>query len=137
MRVLTLALGASLALSACDDGGKTGGKHGIPPIPMQMGPGLYAVGDETTVYARTRLNADGTYVDLTEDLEPVGGGTWEQRGEQMCFDPEGDGEERQEVCWTNSEPDADGSFMSTRVDGQGSYKVTPLTEELEAEEPAA
>ena len=133
MRALALALGSLLALTACDDGGKTGGKHGIPPIPAQMVPGLYAVGDETTVYSRTRLNADGTYVDLTQELEPVGGGTWVQRGEQMCFDPEGDGEDQQEVCWTNSEAGADGSFMSTRVDGKGKYRVTPLTEAPQAE----
>lgn len=91
-----------------------------------MGPGLYAVGDETTIYSRTRLNVDGTYIDLDEAMERVGGGTWEQRGEEMCFDPAGDGEDQQERCWTNSEPGEDGSFMSTRVDGEGSYRVTPL-----------
>ncbi|MEM6856350.1 MAG: hypothetical protein AAF559_00640 [Pseudomonadota bacterium] len=40
MRVLALALASFFALTACDDGGKTGGKEGIPPIPAQMGPGL-------------------------------------------------------------------------------------------------
>jgi hypothetical protein len=59
-------------------------------------------------------------------MNPVGGGTWEQRDGLMCFDPEGDSEDQQERCWTNSQPAEDGSFMSTRVDGEGSYKVTPL-----------
>ena len=127
MRKVALVLAPLAALAACDDPSTTGDtEESIPPIPFQMGPGLYAVGDETTVYSRTRLNADGTYVDLNEAMDPVGGGTWVQRGEEMCFDPEGDEPEQQERCWTNSEPNADGSFMSTRVDGQGSYRVTSL-----------
>ena len=127
MRKVALVLAPLAALAACDDPSTTGDtEESIPPIPFQMGPGLYAVGDATTVYSRTRLNADGTYVDLNEAMDPVGGGTWVQRGEEMCFDPEGDEPEQQERCWTNSEPNADGSFMSTRVDGQGSYRVTSL-----------
>ncbi|MEM9084664.1 MAG: hypothetical protein AAGB23_01925 [Pseudomonadota bacterium] len=127
MRIVALVLAPLTALAACDDPSTTGDtEDSIPPIPFQMGPGLYAVGDETTIYSRTRLSVDGTYVDLDEAMEPVGGGTWEQRGEEMCFDPAGDGEDQQERCWTNSEPGEDGSFMSTRVDGEGSYRVTPL-----------
>jgi len=88
-------------------------------------PGLYAVGDETTEYARTRLYADGTYIDLNGD-EPVANGTWFVDGARMCFDPEGDAENQKERCWINSPINDDGSFISTREDGSQSYKVTQL-----------
>jgi len=94
---------------------------------MQIQPGLYAVGDETTEYARTRLNEDGTYVDLAEG-EEVGSGTWTTDGAVMCFDPEGEGEDQEERCWTNGPADADGSFTSTRDDGSQTYMVTPISE---------
>lgn len=96
--------------------------------PSVLQPGLYATGDGTQVYSRTRINADGTYVDLNDAMEPVGNGTWEQRGELLCFDPEGDGKDQQEMCWTNSEPQEDGSVISTSVDGSMSYTVTPIEE---------
>ncbi|MEL6486227.1 MAG: hypothetical protein AAFQ13_03665 [Pseudomonadota bacterium] len=38
MRALALAFRSSLTFTAYDDGGKTGDKHGIPPIPARMGP---------------------------------------------------------------------------------------------------
>jgi hypothetical protein len=85
------------------------------------------VGDETTVYSRTRLNADGTYVDLNDE-GPVGGGRWRVQGGLMCFDPDGDGETQQERCWVNGPADPDGSFLSTRVDTGVSYRVTPIAE---------
>ena len=64
--------------------------------PAVMQPGLYSVGDETTVYGTTRLNEDGSYVDYGENEEVVGGGTWRTADDELCFDPEGDGEEEQE-----------------------------------------
>ena len=71
-----------------------------PASGAAMVPGLYEVGDETTVYGRTRLDEDGTYADLSGD-ETVGGGTWRNDGTAICFDPEGDGEDQQERCWIN------------------------------------
>lgn len=94
---------------------------------VEITPGLYGVGDETTEYARSRLNADGTYVDLDGDT-PVGSGTWTADGATMCFDPEGDGEDQQERCWINESAGEDGSFISARDDGSQSYRVTPLGE---------
>lgn len=94
---------------------------------MEITPGLYAVGDETTEYGQTRLNADGTYEDLA-DGEVVGTGAWATDGETMCFDPDGDGEEQQERCWTNGPADEDGSFISTRDDDSMTYRVTPIAE---------
>ncbi|MFL0356491.1 hypothetical protein ACI5KX_08405 [Erythrobacter sp. GH1-10] len=133
---LGLAACVSLGLAACSgetaapDGeaaGDTTDASEIVSVNL-MQPGLYAVGDGTQVYSRTRLSEDGTYVDLDDAGEKVGNGTWEQRGELMCFDPEGDGEEAQERCWTNGEVDEDGSFTTTREDGSESYTVTPLEE---------
>ena len=97
------------------------------PTGAVVTPGFYSVGDDTTEYSRTRLDADGTYVDYNEGRE-VGGGTWTAEGAIMCFDPEGDGEEQQERCWENSPADSDGSFMTTRTDGSGSYRVTRIEE---------
>lgn len=94
---------------------------------MVITPGLYAVGDDTTEYAQTRLNDDGTYVDMAEGVV-VGSGTWTSDGASMCFDPEGDGEDQQVRCWTNAPPDEDGSFMTTRDDQSMSYRVTPIAE---------
>ncbi len=56
-------------------------------------PGLYTVGDDTTVCGTTRLSKDGTYVDYDENEEVVGGGTWRTAEDELCFDPEGDGDE--------------------------------------------
>lgn len=129
MRTAAIALTALAAVTACDDGSETGGKHGIPPIPAQMGPGLYSVGDGTQIYSRTRLSEDGTYTDLNDAMESVGGGTWRIAGEdEICFDPEGDGDDQQERCWRNGPFEEDGSFFSNRVDGSERYKVTPLEE---------
>ena len=105
--------------------------------PAVMQPGLYSVGDETTVYGTTRLNEDGTYVDYGENEEVVGGGTWRTADDELCFDPEGDGEEEQERCWTNEPAGEDGSFVTTRVDGSQSYLVTPIAEEEKSEDDLA
>ena len=90
-------------------------------------PGLYSTGDGTTVYSRTRLNADGTYVDLGED-GPTGQGTWSFNQNTMCFDPEGDAETQQERCWTNGPADENGMFLSTRTDNGQSYMIKRISD---------
>jgi len=100
------------------------------PADAQMGPGLYAVGDGTTVYSRKRLNGDGAYLDLNEAGETVGGGSWFLRDEAVCFDPEGDGPDQEVRCWRNDPPDADGSFTTRRIDSPESYRVTPIEARL-------
>ena len=127
-----IALTAVLGLAACDAPANESQDNPAAPeaaeATFQMGPGLYAVGNEDTIYARTRLNADGTYVDMTTEGEEVGGGTWTTRSDMICFDPIGDGEDEAERCWTNDPPGEDGSFMTRRVDAEESYRVTPLGE---------
>ena len=126
------ALGLAAALAACNS--PTEEPEVIPEAPeagevtFQMGPGLYAVGNEDTIYARTRLSADGTYVDMTSEGKEVGGGTWQTRDDMICFDPAGDGDDEAERCWTNGPQTDDGSFTSTRVDNGESYRVTPIDE---------
>ena len=132
------ALAAVAALTACEQAAPPAEQAATVEEPEMVAsvlePGLYAVGDETTEYGTTRLNEDGTYIDYGENDEVVGGGTWRTEAETTCFDPEGDGEEEQEQCWTNEPPGDDGSFMSTRTDGSQSYLVTPIDESDPTEE---
>lgn len=97
----------------------------IPPKGAEMTPGTYEVGDETTAYGRTQINADGTYVDFVND-EAVGGGTWSVQGERACFDPEGNEDHQLERCWINDAPDVNGRFLTSREDGSQAYFVTPI-----------
>ena len=132
MRISILALAVGLAAcsgaeSETNLAGSETTAEVAPASGAAIAPGLYEVGDETTAYGRTRLNADGTYVDLDGETE-VARGTWRSEGAQMCFDPEGDGEDEQERCWTNEPAAQDGSFISTRDDGSQSYRVTPISE---------
>lgn len=119
---------AATGLAACSQAPEESEAVPSPEVAgFEAVPGTYGVGDETTIYVKTRLAEDGTYVDM-DDSGPVDGGTWRVDGAKMCFDPEGDGEDRQERCWTNGPLDADGSFLSTRDDGSQSYRVTPISE---------
>ncbi len=124
-------LAVSLALAACSSGEpgepEAGDESGETPTPefYAMGPGTYDIeGGEGVVYATTELRAGGTYVDSAEGSE-VGGGRWTADGPNVCFDPEGDNEDQQERCWTNSPLKEDGSFITTRDDGSESYSVRP------------
>lgn len=123
---VVLPLIAVSCLAACDARETGGDERSIPPIPAQMVPGLYAVGDGTQVYSRTLIKTDGTYEDLDENGDIVGRGTVADNGDTICFDPEGDGKNQEERCWRNDPPDPDGSFVSRRVEGPEHYRVTPL-----------
>lgn len=134
MRILALLLLSAplLALSACDEAPADPAPVAPGPpaasVAAQMGPGLYAVGDGTQIYSRTRLSEDGSYTDIDEAGEIVGGGAWRNEEEEICFDPEGDGADEGERCWRNDPPDTSGSFMTRRTDGAEEYRVTPLEE---------
>ena len=119
---------AAVGLAACSQPSQISDSAPSPEVAgFVAGPGTYAVGDDTTVYVKTQLDEDGTYVDM-DDTEPVDGGTWRVDGAMMCFDPEGDAADRKERCWINGPQQADSSFMSTRDDGSQSYRVTPISE---------
>ncbi len=136
-----VTLSALLTLSACgqpaevDAPKETSGQTAAasdeaPDAPgFEMKPGLYAIGSNGTIYAKTRLNTDFTYVDYNPQNVMVGGGTWEVDGASFCFNPRGDdGEVREPRCWVNGVADDDGGFTTTLSDGSESYEIMPLGE---------
>ena len=131
----TLAIMAPLALAACSQASEPepqaeAAPQAEAPSPefYTMGPGTFDIVGDNAVYATTELREDGTYIDSAEGQE-VGRGRWKVDGPQICFDPEGDGEDQQERCWTNSTMSPDGSFVTIRDDGSESYRVKPRTAE--------
>ena len=62
---------------------------------------------------KTRINADGTYVETAPDGKEAKGKFVLKDGKE-CFDADGD---EAEVCWTSAKPGADGSFTSTSDKG--------------------
>jgi hypothetical protein len=97
-------------------------------MPMDAGATPAAGGGTPGTYDATRpdgsklaatLNADGTFErDYGDRIEK---GTWAAKGNQTCFDPEGDAPE---TCNTRGPAAADGSFDSTDPEG-GVTKVVP------------
>ena len=70
------------------------------------------------------LNPDGTYAD-SQDGEVVESGTWREMDDGMtCFDAEG--EDTAEVCFTTTEPDAEGVFTATPNDGSEPLTVKKI-----------
>ncbi|MGB3469713.1 MAG: hypothetical protein WBA51_02700 [Erythrobacter sp.] len=130
-------LAALIYLTVCACGPQSAGDKPVDPeadnAPITaLAPGIYAIGDGTEFYVRTRLNADGTYTDLGDAMEPIGGGTWRNDSSYVtCFDPEDDRKVREERCWAYDEARPDGSFMTRRVGGMEHYLVTPIGEDGE------
>ena len=83
-------------------------------------PGTYDVTLANGTKRVATLNADGTY-ERKEGEKVVDKGTWVARGNQSCFDPEG---EAPETCNTRGPAAADGSFESTDPEGAVA-KVVP------------
>jgi len=94
-----------------------------------MVPGVYDIGSGPGALARIDIAPDGNFTNLGPDGAVVDQGTWTSEGNVICFDLAGDGEGREERCWRNGEPDADGSFFSRRVNGPEHYLVIPVEEE--------
>lgn len=120
MKTLPLVVAASVALAACgtkEAPAEAPESDAATPASTAMGDlaGTYEVklADGSTMLQT--INADGTYVEATEDGTRTGGGTWRTGEEgQMCFDPEGDeGEE----CFAGGAPGADGAFELRGEDG--------------------
>jgi len=65
------------------------------------------------------IKPDGTYED-TEDGKVVESGTWAMKDGKVCFDDKKD----PELCWITTEPDADGKFTATSVDGKTVLQIT-------------
>lgn len=72
------------------------------------------------------LNADGTYQDMNADGELVAEGTWAVVDGKTCFTPTTEGGE--DMCWTESAPNEDGSFTATSDAGE-EVTVMPISAE--------
>ena len=86
------------------------------PAVAEHAPGKYEYtdGDYTGPY---ETRADGTYTASGPEGDVTG--TYTQDGDQTCFDPEGDGENLGEECWTRSAAADDGSFTAvSATDGR-------------------
>lgn len=94
---------------------------GASPAVAAATPGVYDVTRPDGTKLVSTLGADGTYQrDFGDKVEK---GTWVSRGDQSCFDPEGD---TAETCYTRSPVAPDGSWQSTDPKGAVS-KVVPRT----------
>jgi len=60
------------------------------------------------------LKPDGSYED-SQDGKVTEKGLWSEHDGKVCFDPEG--EDTPGICYTTTEPDADGVFTATGDDG--------------------
>lgn len=124
---IVIVLGAAAALYACSEA-----KAPEPETPVAAaetpaampaaaehlaGKYEYTDGDFTGPY---ETRPDGTYSAATPEGEIKG--TWTQDGDKTCFDPEGEGGNLDQECWTRSASNADGSF--TAVSAKDGRTVT-------------
>lgn len=121
------ACGSNEAPEPSEQAGMVDEEPALDPVAAEM-VGIYEVTSEDGTVIRQTLNADGTYRETLEGTE-IERGTWHQKGEQMCYDPQGDAIEQ---CYTGGQPASDGSF-SVEMDG-GTASVRRL-DEAEAAEP--
>lgn len=120
MKKLAL-IAAFAALSACSQEAEepadtTAMEEAVPAETMAMEEdpaGTYDVKMADGTMGTTVINADGTYTDTGAD-GTTQSGTFVRKDGKDCFDPEGDDPE---MCWTVSEPAADGSFTATDPEG--------------------
>ena len=84
-------------------------------------PGSYDVTNPDGSTAVATLMADGTYVDRDAAGKVLEKGMWATKDGKTCFDAEGD---TAEVCYTESNRAADGSFDATDDKGAVS-KIKP------------
>ena len=125
MKKLVLLAGVAL-LAACGEREEAAAPEAMPAeaaaTPAAGGgvPGTYDVTMADGTKRVATLNADGTYQRM-EGEKMVDKGTWVAKGNQSCFDPEGDAAES---CNTRGPAGADGSFESTDPAGAVA-KVVP------------
>jgi hypothetical protein len=120
-----IAIAAVAALSACSQQAEEAPapaettEAAVAPAPEDP-TGTYDVKMADGTMGKTTINADGTYVDVGPDGTEERG-TFTRANGQDCFDPDGDDPA---VCWTVSQPAADGTFTATTVDGATTVTVT-------------
>jgi hypothetical protein len=130
--LITVAILAACSRDA-EEPADTAAKEDPEPaavVPMgQEAAGTYNVKRYNGGTSTIVINADGTY----SDNGPGGTietGRFALKDGKRCFDPEGD---EAEVCWTVSQPRADGSFTATDPEGH----IVTLMREAETASPAA
>jgi len=130
-------IAAVAALSACSkkaeepaDTAAMKGPESAGPAAMEQNPaGTYDVKRYNGGTSTLVINADGTYTDIRPDGTTESGAFALKEG-NYCLDAEGD---EAEVCWTVSQPGADGSFTATNPEGH----IVTLKRRTEAAAPAA
>lgn len=91
--------------------------------------GAYEVTNADGTVMTTNINADGTYSDVDADGNVTEEGTYAVVDGKTCFSPTTEGAEA--MCYTETQPAADGSFTATPDTGDA-VEVRPL-----AADPAA
>jgi hypothetical protein len=117
MRKLVLAAALCVGLAACNNKTEAPDAAVTPEATETVAaasttPGTYeftADGKATM----SMINADGTYQDMV-DGKTTEKGLWSEHDGKVCFDPEGD---EAGMCYTTTEPDAEGMFTATADDG--------------------
>ena len=85
---LCLQIAAGIALAACSPDQPEPQPAQEIPSPADIA-GTYKAKLADGSIIRQTLNADGTYLDLDADGNPVENGTWRLDGKSLCYDPEG------------------------------------------------
>lgn len=140
MRKLLLCA-APLALAACGSEpapepapAETVSAEPAAPASANGSPtGTYAATAADGTVTLTTLNDDWTYTDTTQDGDVLAEGTWAVTDGKTCFTPTGEGSET--TCYTETEPQFDGSFTATPDGGEPVMvaKVETAPEEAAAE----
>lgn len=120
MKKLVL-LAALAALSACSQASDAPAPEASPTatveqaLTMDRVAGTYDYTRDDGTSGITSLLADGTFTDLGVGSDVTG--QWSVTDDKVCFDPEGEGAERQPNCFTLGVPDAEGRQVATGDDG--------------------
>ena len=101
----------------------------LPTVANGSGPGTYLVTAADGTQMTAVINADGTYVDTAADGSLVAEGSWTVADGKTCFTPTTEGV--QSMCYAESAPTADGSFVATPDEGE------PVTVRPASADPAA
>ncbi|GMM94454.1 hypothetical protein [Qipengyuania sp. MTN3-11] len=138
MKSAIFALAACAALIACNDAAEEADDPLVaataPPVgTVETLAGTYEVTMANGTVVMQTLRSDGTYNDMA-DGEVIETGTWRTDEKQLCFDPEGDGEEQ---CFAGGPAGPDGSFQTHDGDGNVLASVRRVGDENLATEPTA
>ena len=86
-----------------------------PTVANGSPPGTYEATAADGTVVTTVINADGTYSDSASDGTVLAEGNWAVVDGKTCFTPSGEGSAT--MCFTESEPAEDGSFIATPDEG--------------------